>query len=83
MNCKPNLRILQYNNNGQSKVMLPLLEDDEVKEFDIIAIQEPSWNPATQTSHNSNASRFHLAHRSGQDTRTCFYINKKADGSEK
>ena len=38
MNCKPNLRILQYNINGQSKVMLPLLEDDEVKEFDIIAI---------------------------------------------
>jgi len=27
--------------------MLPLLEDDEVKEFDIIAIQELSWNPAT------------------------------------
>jgi len=27
--------------------MLSLLEDDEVKEFDIIAIQELSWNPAT------------------------------------
>jgi hypothetical protein len=36
------LKILQYNvNHGKEATIIPLLQDQQVKEFDILALQEP------------------------------------------
>jgi len=73
------LKIVQYNIRKESRLMTALLQDESIKDIDVLAIQEPSWNPASQTSHNDSTSCFHLAHRGGQETRTCFYVNKRLD----
>ncbi len=57
--------------------MLPLLEGNKIKKFNIITIQEPSQNPAIQTLYNSSTSRFYLVYKSGQNIYTYFYINKR------
>ncbi len=71
------LRILQYNIRHETGTMMTLLEDRAVQEMDVLAIQEPCCNPHTKSSYNPGSSCFYLAHRTGADTRTCFYINKK------
>lgn len=73
----PVLRILQYNIRHELGTITALLADRVVQGFDILAIQEPSFNAYNGSSYNPSSSAFHLAHRTGADTRTCFYINKK------
>jgi hypothetical protein len=78
MSNTTHLRILQYNVRKEcTKVMTPLLEDDEVKNIDVLAIQEPWFNKKTGSFYNPGFSRFHLLHKTGEDTRTCFYVNKR------
>jgi exonuclease III len=72
------LRVLQYNvNHGKEATLIPLLRDTGVKEFDILAIQEPWRNPFTTTGYNPSKSEFYLAYPPRELTRTCFYINKR------
>lgn len=73
----PTLRILQYNIRHELGAITALLADRTVQGFDILAIQEPSYNAYNGSSYNPSSSTFHLAHRTGADTRTCFYVNKK------
>jgi hypothetical protein len=74
----PHLRILQYNvNHGKEATLVPLLQDTNVDEFDILAIQEPWRNPTVTTSYNPARSQFHLAYPPHLLARVCFYINKR------
>jgi hypothetical protein len=57
--------------------MAPLLRDPAVLELDIIAIQEPWRNPHQNTTHNPAADHFRLVYMDSQNTRTCFFVNKK------
>ncbi len=74
------LKILQYNvRKEKDSVQTPLLEDAEVQQMDVLAIQEPWTNPRTKSTYDPSYSRFHLVHRAKEDTRVCFYINKRVD----
>lgn len=74
------LKILQYNvQRRKDAVMAPLLESKEVKDMDVLAIQEPARNLMNKTSYNPSTSRFHLAHGGDPEARTCFYINKRIE----
>ena len=59
--------------------MAPLLEEREVQDYDILAIQEPRYNSFNESTYNPSSSKFLLAYKSGPDVRTCFYINKRMD----
>ena len=73
-----NLRILQYNiNHGKEATMIPLLQDENIREYDIIAIQEPWRNPFMKTSYNPSTSPFYLAYPPFRETRVCLYVNKR------
>ena len=74
------LKILQYNvRKSKDGVMAPLLEEQEVQDYDILAIQEPSHNSFNGSTYNPSSSKFLLTHKSGPDVRTCFYVNKRMD----
>ena len=74
------LKVLQYNvRKSKDGVIAPLLEEQEVQDFDILAIQEPSFNSFNESTYNPSSSRFLLAYKSGLDIRICFYINKRMD----
>ena len=74
------LTILQYNiRNGKNSNMVPLLADERLQEYDILAIQEPWKSNFVPTSYNPRDSGFHLLFRPGGDTRVCFYINTRID----
>ena len=76
------LKVLQYNmRKSKDGVMAPLLKEREVQEYNILAIQEPSYNSFNKSMYNSSSSKFLLAHKSGPEVRTCFYINKRIDPS--
>jgi hypothetical protein len=77
MTKKRTLSILQYNVQKSGTVMAPLLRDPAVLELDIIAIQEPWRNPHQNTTHNPAADHFRLVYMDSQNTRTCFFVNKK------
>lgn len=75
-----NLHILEYNIRREAlTTMAPLLHDEKISQFDILAIEEPWYNPHNKSSYNPSDSSFYLAHRPEPDTRTCFYINKRLD----
>ena len=59
--------------------MISLLIDEEIKSYDIIAIQKSWRNSHVITSLNSHHSEFHLLFRSNVDTKVCFYINDQID----
>src|SRR5271154_4357783 len=72
------LRILQYNvNHGKEATLIPLLRNATIKEFDILAIQEPWRNPFQTTGYNPSRSEFYLAYPAKELTRVCFYVNKR------
>ena len=74
------MKVLQYNvRKSKDGVIAPLLEEQEVQDFDILAIQEPSFNSFNESTYNPSSSRFLLAYKSGLDIRICFYINKRMD----
>ena len=83
MNGTNTLSILQYNvMKSKDIVMATLLRDQNILEYDILAIQEPWRNPFMSTTHNPVPESFHLIFP--QDTRdkparVCFFINKRLD----
>ena len=79
MSDTTSLKILHFNVRRKEAVMAPLLEDDRIKNIDVLAIQEPVRNRANNTSYNPSSSRFHLAHCGDIEARTCLYINKRMD----
>jgi Endonuclease-reverse transcriptase len=82
MNEHDSLRILQYNiNHGKEATLIPLLQDTNVQNFDVLAIQEPWMNPFMNTSYNPSTTTFHLSYPPKPLARVCFYVNKRIDPS--
>jgi len=80
MTARSTLKILQYNIQKKGEtVMAPLLEDPRVKEYDVIAIQEPWHNRFVHTSYNPGGGSFYLAFPAQAESRVCFYVNKRID----
>lgn len=71
------LTILQYNNlKSRKEVMIPLFENEQIKEVDIIALQEPWRNPWKHIIYHPLKSFFDLVYEDRKDTRVCFYMDK-------
>jgi hypothetical protein len=83
MNNKDTLSILQYNvMRSKDIVMATLLRDQNILEYDILAIQEPWRNPFISTTYNPISDSFHLFFpQDSRDApaRMCFFINKRLD----
>jgi exonuclease III len=78
MNNSNGLRILQYNvMKSKDKVMASLLRDERIKEFDVIAIQEPWRNSFSNTTHHAQRQHFNLIYLDDPNTRTCVFINTR------
>ena len=58
-------------------MMISLLQDERVKEYDILAIQKPWHNTFISTTYNTRFNGFHLVHSGVKGSRVCFYINEK------
>ena len=70
-------QLLQYNiRKSKDTVAAPLLADPCIREFHVLAIQEPWNNPFVRTSYNPSSSNFWLAVQECQTTRVAFYISK-------
>src|SRR5271168_4181134 len=73
------LCILQYNvQKSKDKVMVPLFEDPRIRDFDIIAVQEPWQNPFYISTYLLSQSSFHVVFPL-EGGRACLYINKRID----
>ncbi|KAJ6436234.1 reverse transcriptase [Purpureocillium lavendulum] len=86
MTTKNTLTILQYNvRKSKDTVMATLLRDPRIREYDILAIQEPWKNAFSETTHHPAKALFHLCYpatEEGEPTRVCFFINKQLDHSK-
>ncbi|KAJ6436839.1 reverse transcriptase [Purpureocillium lavendulum] len=86
MTTKNMLTILQYNvRKSKDTVMATLLRDPRIREYDILAIQEPWKNAFSETTHHPTKDLFHLCYpatEEGEPTRVCFFINKQLDHSK-
>ncbi|KAH6044453.1 hypothetical protein HBI67_247390 [Parastagonospora nodorum] len=86
MNQQNTLSILQYNvHKSRDTVMATLLRDPRVHEYDILAIQEPWWNPYAATTHHPAKDVFHLCYPAGnrgRPARVCFFVNRRLDHSK-
>ncbi len=72
------VKILQYNvNKSRNKVLVGLLADLRVNNFDIIAIQEPWRNTYDSAAYNTRDSGFYLVDIKDRDSRVSTYINKR------
>ena len=48
------IKVLQYNvQASKDKVMIPLLKDCLVREYNVLVIQESWWNPSALTMYYS------------------------------
>ena len=72
------LRVLQYNVQKSKKVMEPLLADERVQSYDVIAIQEPWKNPQQNRTYCPRSSNFIPAY-DDTERRTCFLLHKDLD----
>jgi hypothetical protein len=80
MNTQRTLSILQYNiKNSKEDIMIFLLIDSIVRQYDVLIIQELWRNVCVSTSYNSFNIDFHLIYHSDDDVRICFYVNTKLD----
>ncbi len=72
------LIILQYNvQNERMRTMIFLLIDDNIQNFDVIAIQKFWRNSFVSITLSFNQSDFHLLYRFDEDMKVCFYVNDK------
>ncbi|KAJ6437601.1 zinc knuckle [Purpureocillium lavendulum] len=70
---------------SKDTVMATLLRDPRIREYDILAIQEPWKNAFSETTHHPAKDLFHLCYpatKEGEPTRVCFFINKQLDHSK-
>lgn len=78
MVAHPNrLSILQYNTRKSRTVMIELFGNEKIYDIDIIAIQEPWRNNNSVTSYHPLKDRFNIVYPYHNNTRICFYINKR------
>ena len=71
------LTILLYNTRKSRKeVIIPLFENEWIKEVDIIVLQEPWQNPWKHTTYHPLKSFFDLIYEDENNTHVCFYISK-------
>jgi hypothetical protein len=76
------LHILHYNVwKSKDVVLASLFQDRWIREYDVLAIQEPWRNPFIPTSYHPLKTDFQLAYLEHKATRVCFYINKRIDPS--
>jgi hypothetical protein len=74
--------ILQYNvRNDHVIIMISLLIDNKIKNYDIIVIQKFWRNFFDFTTLSFSQSDFHLLYRSREDIRVCFYVNEKINSN--
>ncbi len=59
------------------RTMIFLLIDDNIQNFDVIAIQKSWRNFFVSITLSFNQSDFHLFCRFDEDTKICFYVNNK------
>ncbi|KMU88200.1 hypothetical protein CIHG_05371 [Coccidioides immitis H538.4] len=66
-------------NTWKSKdgVMASLLRDEQVLDFDILAIQEPWRNAYHNTTHHPHRHLFNLIYLDDSETRVCTFISQK------
>ncbi len=77
-----NLSILQYNTRkSRNIVMVPLFQNNNILNIDIIALQEPWRNTRDQTTYHPRKDAFHLVYPESDKTRVCFFVNKKIEQS--
>ena len=77
MSIKNTLFILQYNvKNDRVSTMISLLADDQIQNYDIIAIQKFWRNSYVTISLSSHYSEFHLLYSSDADIRVYFYVSE-------
>ena len=57
--------------------MIFLLQDERVKEYDILVIQESWHNAYMLITYNAHLNGFHLVHSGMKKSRVCFYINAR------
>ena len=80
MTDKTELRILQYNVHKRlDAVQVPFIRDDQVKQFDIVAIQEQGRAVKAAETYNASSNKFHLVNNASINSRACLYINKAID----
>lgn len=86
MNRKNKLNILRYNvRKSRDTVMATLLRDERIREYDILAIQEPWRNPFASTTHHPAKENFHLCYpqtETNAPARVCFFVNKRLDSTK-
>jgi hypothetical protein len=74
--------ILQYNvRNNRVIIIISLLIDSRIKNYDIIVIQELWRNFFDLITLSFSQSDFHLLYRSREDIRVCFYVNEKINSN--
>ena len=61
--------------------MIPLFQNDNILDIDIIALQEPWRNTRDQTTYHPRKDAFHLIYPESNKARVCFFINKKIEKS--
>src|SRR5438132_823521 len=76
------LNILQYNvQKSRTLAMIPLFNCGAIAQYDIIAIQEPWQNPRRKTTHQPLRSGFRLYYYEDDETKVCFYVNRRIPAS--
>ena len=61
--------------------MIPLFQNNNILDIDIIALQEPWKNTRDQTTYHPQKDSFDLLYPESDKARVCFFINKKIDQS--
>jgi hypothetical protein len=70
--------ILQYNvKNSKNEIMISLLTNSQIKEYDILTIQKFRRNVCVSTSYNSFSIDFYFLYEMKKNVRVCFYVNTK------
>ena len=73
------IKILQYNTQKSRELMADAFNHHKIRDYDILAIQEPYRNRYQNTTHHPTKDRFHLLYFNSENTRTCFFINRRMD----
>jgi hypothetical protein len=72
------LFILQYNvRNNKNDIMIFMLANSKIREYDILTIQKFWRNACVFTSYNLFIVDFHLTYDEKDDVKVYFYINVK------
>ncbi len=61
--------------------MVPLFQNNNILNIDIIALQEPWRNTRDQTKYHPCKNAFHLIYSENDKTRVYFFVNKRIEQS--